>query len=79
MNSFENLLNQLFSISVWDIAQLSVLLFLLIYIIFSVVVIRQVKSMIQALNGTLDLPLRLIAWIHLGIAVFVFFLALIVL
>ena len=38
-----------------------------------------VQLMSHSLNGTLDLPLRLIALIHLGLTVGVFLLALLVL
>jgi len=79
MNGFEDLLDKIFAISFWDISKLAVLVFLLIYIIFSIVVIRQINLMSQALNGTLNLPLKIFAWLHFGLAVFVFLLSLLML
>ena len=79
MNGFENLLDVILAISVWDVAKIGILVFLFIYIVFSVVVIRQVNLMSQALNGTLNLPLKVLAWLHFGLAVFVFFLSLLML
>lgn len=79
MNGFEDLLDTIFAVSFWDISKLTVLVFLLIYIIFSIVVIRQINLMSQALNGTLNLPLKIFAWLHFGLAVFVFLLSLLML
>ena len=79
MNGFERLLDKIFAISFWDISKLAVLVFLLIYIIFSIVVIRQINLMSKALNGTLNLPLKIFAWLHFGLAVFVFLLSLLML
>jgi hypothetical protein len=50
-----------------------------LYILFSLVVIKQVGLMVKSLNGQLDLPLKLIAYIHTGLALGVFVLALVVL
>lgn len=50
-----------------------------IYLAFAVIVVRQVGLMTRTLNGMLDLPIKLVAWVHLGIAVIVFLLALLVL
>lgn len=51
----------------------------LLYIAFAVIVVRQVKLMSQTLNGVLNLPLKLIAWVHLLVALIAFVLALIIL
>lgn len=77
--SFDQLLNFLLGISAWSVVKLLVLLALLLYLIFAIVIIRQVDLMRKALNGILDLPLRIIAWIHLGIALGIFLLAIIIL
>lgn len=79
MDGFENIIDKLLAISVWEVAKVGVLLFLLIYIVFSIVVIRQINLMSQALNGALNVPLKVIAWLHFGMALFVFFLGLVVL
>jgi len=63
----------------WIILKILFLAALFIYVAFAVIVVRQVKLMSQTLNGVLDLPLRLISWIHLLVAITVFLLALTVL
>ena len=79
MTPVEQLLQGILTLDVWGVVKFFVLFGLLLYIVFAVVVIRQVQLMSHSLNGTLDLPLRLIALIHLGLTVGVFLLALLVL
>lgn len=50
---------------------------LLFYIVFASVIIRQVQMMLQSLNGVLNLPIRLVAWLHLAIAVLLLLLSII--
>jgi hypothetical protein len=61
------------------VAKFLVLLALLLYLVFTIVVIRQVNLMRKALNGILDWPLIILAWIHFGMAMSVFFLAIVIL
>ena len=63
----------------WILLKFLFLIAFLLYIAFAVIVIRQVKLMGQTLNGALNLPLKLIAWVHFLVAVSVFVLALVVL
>lgn len=81
MTPFEQLIQFLAFVSTnpWVLIKPLFLVAFLLYIAFSVVVVRQVKMMSQTLNGILDLPLKLITLAHLGIAVFVFLLALVIL
>lgn len=81
MTPFEKLIEFLVSMTAepWALAKPLFLIGFLLYIAFAVIVVRQVKLMKQTLNGILELPLRLVAWIHLGIAVLVLIIALIVL
>jgi len=72
----DNLISGFSINSVWGIAKGFYLLGIGIYLIFAMVMIRQVQLMSNTLNGTLNLPLRLVAWIHLGLGVGVFLLAL---
>ncbi len=76
---FEDLIAFLFSIDIWSVAKLFVLLGLLLYLGFAIVVIRQANLMIRALGGILNLPIRTIAWAHFILAIAVFLLALIIL
>ena len=63
----------------WILLKLLFLVAFLIYVAFAVIVVRQVKLMIQTLNGVLNLPLRMIAWIHLLVALIAFVLAIVIL
>ncbi|HUS51875.1 MAG TPA: DUF5657 family protein [Candidatus Bathyarchaeia archaeon] len=74
-NPFDGLIGFLFSVNGWDFAKLFVLLGLFLYLVFAVVVIRQVNLMIEALGGILNLPLKAVAWAHLILAIAVFLLA----
>lgn len=74
-NPFDGLIDFLFSVNGWGLAKLFVLLGLFLYLVFAVVVIRQVNLMIQALGGVLNLPLKTVAWAHLILAIAVFLLA----
>lgn len=42
---------------------------MLFYLAFGVIVIRQVGLMSKTLEGSLDLPIKIIAWIHLGMII----------
>jgi len=63
----------------WIFLKILFLMGFFIYLAFAVIVVRQVKLMSQTLNGILDLPLKMIAWIHLLAALIVFVLAVVIL
>lgn len=50
-------------------------LVLLGYLLFTVLVVRQVQMMARALNGLLDLPVRAWAYTQVGVATVVFLLS----
>ncbi len=79
MQQVERFLQDLLGISIWSVMKVLVLFGLLLYLVFAMVVIRQVKLMSGTLNGTLNIPLRLIATVHMIFAVCVFLFALVVL
>lgn len=54
--------------SVWLVLKMMFVVAFFLYFLFAAVVITQVNSMTKALNGAIDLPLRLIAWLHLFVA-----------
>lgn len=64
---------------IWDIAKLFVLFGLLLYLVFAVVVIREVKLMTRTVTGRLDSVVRVVAWVHFALSVGIFLVALIVL
>ena len=66
-------------VSVWFIVKIFVLFALLVYTIFSVVVVRQVNLMTETLKVGLESPLKIIALTQLILAILVFIFALIIL
>jgi hypothetical protein len=77
MSPFEQLLQNLSgtTFNPWVLVKLLFLLGLLVYVAFAAVVIRQVGIMNRTLNASFNTFLRLIAWIHLGVAVGIWLLA----
>lgn len=69
----------LLGISVWTIAKIFALVLFLIYIVFAVVVVRQVQLMTDTLEVGFESILRVLALVHLAFAVIVFLSALVVL
>ena len=75
---FVNIINQIIS-DPWVLVKILFLIGFFIYVAFALIVVRQVKLMSQTLNGFLDLPLRMMSWIHFLVAMAVFVLALVIL
>lgn len=71
----DQILKSIFSIQVWDVAKLFVCFVLLLYIIFSYVVFRQADLMAKTLAVPIYLPIKIIALVHLFLAIFAFVLA----
>ena len=71
--------SQIFGISIWLVAKAFVLLALAMYIVFSLVVIRQIRLMLETVDMGLNLPIRLIGWGYFLFAVGIFVIALITL
>ena len=71
----DQILKSIFSIQVWDVAKLFVCFVLLLYIIFSYVVFRQADLMAKTLVVPIYLPIKIIALVHLFLAIFAFVLA----
>lgn len=55
----------------WIIGKLFALFAFVIYIIFAGVVLRQVYLMTKTVSVGFELPLRTLAWAHLGLAILV--------
>ena len=79
MTPIETALKGLLMVSVGDVAKLLMIFGLVIYLMFAVVVIRQVSLMCRALADERAWGLRLVAWLHLGATVGVLVLALVAL
>jgi len=73
--SFEQLLSSVFTVEIWHIAKVFVMVILLLYIIFSYVVFRQADLMAKTLAVPIYLPIKIIALVHLFLAIFAFVLA----
>jgi hypothetical protein len=67
------------SINVWMIAKIFVLIVLGMYLIFSLVVVKQVKMMVSTLQIGFEGLAKTLSWLHLGFAVLVFITALVIL
>ena len=69
----------LLGVSLWLIAKIFVLFGLAIYLVFALVMIKQVKLMTSTLTLTIDKFVVLLTYAHLAFAILVFILALIIL
>lgn len=69
----------LLGISVWFIVKIMFLIAIVVYDLFAIVVLRQTQIMTDTLDLGFELPVRLIAIVHLILAFGVFVLALVVL
>lgn len=79
MTPFEELFNDLFNISIWSVGKTAVLIALVLYMVFSIMIIREVDAMNKTLIGVFNLPIYILAWIHAFFSIGVFILALIIL
>jgi len=77
--SFERLVTYLSLVQFLSVVKVLVLFCLLLYLVFAVVIIKQVNLMRRSLNGILEWPLPVLAWIHFGFALSVFLLAAVIL
>ena len=69
----------IFGITIWLVPKVFVLLALVMYIVFSLVVIRQIKLMLETVDMGLNLLIRFIGWGHFLFAVGIFVIALTIL
>jgi len=82
MTPFEKLIETMLGgakIDVWVIAKIGVLLLLLLYVLFSLVVVKQIKLMSKTVNGVMEKQLLVAAKVLVGVAVTVFLIALVIL
>ncbi|MBU0619290.1 hypothetical protein KKD62_03590 [Patescibacteria group bacterium] len=73
------MIEQLTSIDIWKIVKIGYLIAILLYIVFTIIVARQVNLMDRAVNGRLNDLLKIISWAHFIIAILAGLLALIIL
>lgn len=67
------------NIDIWNIAKYPVLFALALYIVFAIVIVRQVRIMTDTLEVGFEFQIKIIAWGHLFFAVGTFIVALLVL
>ncbi len=67
------------TLSIWLIVKIFFLIGLGVYLIFALVVLKQVSIMTETLDIGFELPIKLLSWLHLLFAIGVFVFALIVL
>lgn len=79
MSGFDRLLLLLSGLSVWDGVKWLMVLGLGLYVVFAVVAVRQVQLMSRTINGALEWPIRLLATVHLAVAVVVLLAAVVIL
>ena len=74
MTPFERLLEYLtkFSFSSHWFLKVIFSFGMLFYIAFGIIVVRQVGLMAKTLDGVFDPPIKLVAWIHLGLIIGLF-------
>ncbi len=69
----------IFNFNIWWLVKALFVIGFGIYIAFAVIVVRQVGLMAKTVQTNYNLPIKLIAWVHLGAAILVFLLALLML
>jgi len=82
MTPFDRILEYLtrtWRVDVLILGKIGMLLFLLLYFLFSLVVVRQVRLMGKTVTGVMEKELVVAAKVLVGLATVVFFLALIIL
>jgi hypothetical protein len=75
MISFSQIFENFLGISIWALARWLVLFALFVYFLFAMIVVRQVYLMTEVVSGKIDWLIKIIAWIHLALAIGVIFLA----
>jgi len=66
-------------INIWEIVKVFYIAFLLLYVIFAGIIVRQIRLMANTVTGALTSFIRIAAYIHFTVALLVFFLAFFVL
>ena len=66
-------------LSIWLVAKIFALVALGIYIVFALVVVRQVNLMVKTLEVGFEGIIKLVAWAHLFFAIIVFITAMLIL
>ncbi|OGD53449.1 hypothetical protein A3J78_00180 [Candidatus Beckwithbacteria bacterium RBG_13_35_6] len=79
MIPIEELLNKLLNVEIWSVVKVLFLLALGLYLLFALMIIKEVDLMSKTIKGVFNLPLKLIAFLHFCLSVAVFILAFVIL
>ncbi len=71
--------NLILGISVWTVVKIALLMLLGIYIIFSLIVTRQIKLITSTISSGFEASITTIGYIHLAFTILVFLAALTIL
>lgn len=66
-------------VTIWVIVKIFFIIGLLVYNVFAIVVLRQAGIMTQTLKVGFELPIKLLAWIHLIFALSILIFAIVAL
>lgn len=73
------MINPIFGISIWLVVKIAALILLGMYLVFALIIVRQIKLMTSTLVLGFEAPIIMLGYIHLAFAVLVFLAALIIL
>jgi hypothetical protein len=76
---FENFFESVFNVSIWTVAKWLVEIALLVYLVFAIIVVRQVYMMTEAVKEKFNWIIKIISWIHLLFAILVILISLVIL
>lgn len=76
---FESFFESIFNTSIWTIAKWLVEIALLVYLVFAVIVVRQVYMMTEVVKEKFNWIIKIISWFHLLFSILVIFISLAVL
>lgn len=81
MTPFEQFIQNLNfgSFTLWNFVKILFVIGFGLYLAFAVIIIRQVKIISDVIEGLFIWPLKFLAWIHFGAAIFIFLLSIIIL
>lgn len=69
---FDQFVNTILGLDIWQVAKVVFLFGILLYLVFALVIIRQVNLMLTALEVEVEWLIKLVAWIHLFLVIGVF-------
>jgi hypothetical protein len=76
---FEAFFESVFKVSIWTVAKWLVEIALFVYLIFAIIVVRQVYMMTETVKEKFNWIIKIISWIHLLFAILVILISLLIL